>query len=756
VLRSPHKSCTDSRYDVCFSESWLRSGDSNNPKGAIAMYGSSINQPWIEPCVAQAEAVDLLVEDFKLTIGGLCFNGSCKMIEDYPSSGPGVFDTWHIFGDAATSLWTDTPSGFSNVQITDNGSSITVNTGISGSDICLSSSNNGEDYLELASNTSSHTFTGITSSDRPLYVTVTKHNYIPYSAITGGTLGGIGQSVFLFGDVTIVNNSTLTILPGTHVKFEGSSADLKIQSGSKIIAEGTSSNKIYFEGASGGNWGNVLAYGNNNSFKYCVFDGGKYNLYLSNSSGNDISYCEFKNGQQIGLRLYNSDADIKYSYVHHNDGNGVSMGYSSALMLDNTISYNSTSGINCTGYCEPDLVLYYQDGYNIIKNNSFDGVLISYYSDAMLGISTWQHFGKNSVYGNSNYDLKSYSYSDAYAIHNWWGVYPPLSSQFYCDATSTLNRNYPLSSVPGGGSPLDKVSANSPDFDVSEVDENNPEELYQLARYYRYVERDNSAALKTNEEIVEKFPKSLYARKALVQIFHIHEQNNLPGLKSYLESQKEKSLISETSGTINDLSILKHLRDEEYKEAESLCREVIEVMPGTYSEIIALCNLVILYNNQLADADLANEYLNAMKKKYPNDHFTLFAREEMGEKVDWSEAEPYKLAKEGFAELSAKAIPEDFALGSNYPNPFNPSTTIDFSLPKNSKVDLTIYNALGQVVRNDAFNLISAGVHQFVWDGKNDNGGYMSSGLYILHFNAYSLEGDGESFTKSIKLLLVR
>jgi len=130
-------------YSTCFAEAWLRSGTKDSPKGAIGFYGSSIPQPWVEPCVSQAEAVDLLVADGKITVGGLCFNGSCKMIEDHPSTGPGVFDTWHIFGDAATHVWTQTPTQFTNVSIADNGSSITVNTGVSGCDICASSGNNG-------------------------------------------------------------------------------------------------------------------------------------------------------------------------------------------------------------------------------------------------------------------------------------------------------------------------------------------------------------------------------------------------------------------------------------------------------------------------------------------------------------------------------------------------------------------------------------------------------------------------------------
>ncbi len=75
--------------------------------------------------------------------------------------------------------------------------------------------------------------------------------------------------------------------------------------------------------------------------------------------------------------------------------------------------------------------------------------------------------------------------------------------------------------------------------------------------------------------------------------------------------------------------------------------------------------------------------------------------------------------------------PSGYELLQNYPNPFNPSTTIEFRLPARSNVQIKIYDALGRLVRNLVSGEEAAGSHQFVWDGRNDSGLQMPSGVYF-------------------------
>ncbi|MBT3617665.1 MAG: T9SS type A sorting domain-containing protein [Candidatus Marinimicrobia bacterium] len=93
--------------------------------------------------------------------------------------------------------------------------------------------------------------------------------------------------------------------------------------------------------------------------------------------------------------------------------------------------------------------------------------------------------------------------------------------------------------------------------------------------------------------------------------------------------------------------------------------------------------------------------------------------------------------------------PEEYILAQNYPNPFNPNTVINYTLPINREVSVKVYNITGQLVRTLVDNeLISAGSHKVVWNGKNDLGRKVATGAYI-----YTLEWAGMKKAKMMTLL---
>lgn len=94
-------------------------------------------------------------------------------------------------------------------------------------------------------------------------------------------------------------------------------------------------------------------------------------------------------------------------------------------------------------------------------------------------------------------------------------------------------------------------------------------------------------------------------------------------------------------------------------------------------------------------------------------------------------------------------LPREFELGQNFPNPFNPVTTIRYSLPKQADVTFTIYNILGQeVLLSDSYSQPS-GTYTWEWDGRDKNGREQSSGIYFYRLTT------GE-FTDTKKMLLIR
>ena len=90
----------------------------------------------------------------------------------------------------------------------------------------------------------------------------------------------------------------------------------------------------------------------------------------------------------------------------------------------------------------------------------------------------------------------------------------------------------------------------------------------------------------------------------------------------------------------------------------------------------------------------------------------------------------------GVESEEAASVPQPVKLNANYPNPFNPSTTISFNLQEPGMTKLVIYNIMGQEVRYLLNYNMEAGNHNVVWNGKDDKGKAVSSGVYIIRLEA--------------------
>ena len=96
-----------------------------------------------------------------------------------------------------------------------------------------------------------------------------------------------------------------------------------------------------------------------------------------------------------------------------------------------------------------------------------------------------------------------------------------------------------------------------------------------------------------------------------------------------------------------------------------------------------------------------------------------------------------------------EGVPVEFALHENYPNPFNPTTTLRFDLPEVSNLTLTIYNMLGQKVRTFNMQSTPAGYHSVKWNATNDYGDPVGAGVYL-----YQLQT--KDFVKTRKMVLLK
>ncbi len=114
-----------------------------------------------------------------------------------------------------------------------------------------------------------------------------------------------------------------------------------------------------------------------------------------------------------------------------------------------------------------------------------------------------------------------------------------------------------------------------------------------------------------------------------------------------------------------------------------------------------------------------------------------------------SDSAPWNTMGKGLVDDWQTVMPKTTELLGNYPNPFNPSTTISFQLATPSPVILKIYNNLGQEVRTLVNSLFETGNHSISWDGRNNIGKQVLSGVYLYRIQA------GE-FSDMKKLMLIR
>lgn len=100
-------------------------------------------------------------------------------------------------------------------------------------------------------------------------------------------------------------------------------------------------------------------------------------------------------------------------------------------------------------------------------------------------------------------------------------------------------------------------------------------------------------------------------------------------------------------------------------------------------------------------------------------------------------------------ELPEIKILNDFRVNQNFPNPFNPSTTITYSVPENANVLINIYNSNGELIRTLSNEEQTAGNHSILWNGRNDIGSMVASGTYFYQV----ISGE---FAQAKKMILLK
>jgi len=135
-----------------------------------------------------------------------------------------------------------------------------------------------------------------------------------------------------------------------------------------------------------------------------------------------------------------------------------------------------------------------------------------------------------------------------------------------------------------------------------------------------------------------------------------------------------------------------------------------------------------LAGSAVAELTTAGTSLNAVPPPAGTYYWSVLASDKGHNQVWANQTNRLKLTTD--AEAERAVIPSRFDVSANYPNPFNPETAFEIQLPRDSRVRVVIYDLRGQRIRTVTDAEHKAGIHRVVWDGRNDAGRSVPSGVY--------------------------
>ncbi|MGH7491153.1 MAG: FlgD immunoglobulin-like domain containing protein [bacterium] len=596
-------------------------------------------------------------------------------------------------------------------------------------------------------------------------------------------------AVLITGNVTVNNNATLTIAAGTTVAFAGWYG-ITVNSGAKIIADGTPTQTIKFTAntplATRGSWGNFTIYTSGNVFDHCTFEYGAQALRLVNG-GAAISDCNFNtNTQALRLEYSNVTAAnceiinnqvaiflmgqsgnpatvlLNGCHAKDNDRDGITaITYAHGIVKNSHLEANGKShatsfhGVYVIGNSDltfNDPEVFPSSGLNTIRNNEGAGV---YSNNATVSIGLGVGSNKrgdqaifgNGIYGGTFNGKQVYNAAGA-TIYAWWtywgaGNCPPPASFF----SGSVNYANCLTTSPTGFS---KATAGG---DSTTGDD--PQSLLMALKDYLLDQSGPPAGL-----------ESLSEYDALAQYFSMIRGDFQDAFKERSDVERVLSHVYEHNrGTATGSKALQFLIGfkmifVDLQQAETLCeRGLQELAPAAHADVLAtLITLKLRLGRFTEGRKLFDDYAEA----YPEEQVMIEALRDLlsTAEQDYEFGHKRGLGKQEFslpaASAHATAPPARFYLTPNFPNPFNPETEIRFALPAKGQVTLRVYNVLGVEVRKLVDELLESGSHRVIWNGKDDAGQQVVSGVYLYRITYRSEDAPGEPITHTGKMSLLR
>ncbi|HVO75508.1 MAG TPA: T9SS type A sorting domain-containing protein, partial [Ignavibacteriaceae bacterium] len=222
---------------------------------------------------------------------------------------------------------------------------------------------------------------------------------------------------------------------------------------------------------------------------------------------------------------------------------------------------------------------------------------------------------------------------------------------------------------------------------------------------------------------INKYPSSFLSATAITTIFHSFKQlEEYEAMKTFLDGIINDNKLSKFSSLAKRFIIDYYSIRKNYISAVTTADEILNI---TSVDTNLICDVLyqkgLIYSHDMNNTTAAVESFSKIIKNYPDNLLVYFAKNELS-------ILGYNL--EESQEKSQVAEPLKFTM-SNYPNPFNPVTTINYSLPNNEKVVIKVYDILGREIAELVNEVKTAGRYSVKFDGAE-----LSSGIYFYSITA--------------------
>jgi hypothetical protein len=447
---------------------------------------------------------------------------------------------------------------------------------------------------------------------------------------------------------------------------------------------------------------------------------------------------------EYGIVALESDMFLRDVQIHNNGGDGIRARYAPKEIVLRGVSIHSNTGSGIDTRCSfatlYDVHIYENDMYGI---NSLSRHPITISNNSMI-----YNNGMAEVVGMGRafpifMGYKTFGPLDPMPVYPYNTVYdntpnPTGINTFLLMALGDIESSIPISYLQIDTSDEDRFFPALDFFDIEPIN-TEPPFILLIAAITKIMDREFEMAFDSLVVLIEEYPDTDEAANGLMLLPMVMEAmgGDTDDIEDYIATIKQETLRPFRPYIHAQIKIVK----SDYANAISLYEIVINDPPTDLDGL-------------LAELDQAYVHFMAIMSGVKN-----LPAKATHKPMSFSELK--KIEQDIYARISqlsapgeddGESVPEipNFSL-SNYPNPFNPETTIVFSIPSNTStsVKLDIYNIKGQKVKSLIDDIYQTGVYRVVWDSRDEYGRDVASGIYF-----YRLQTD--EYTTTRKMLLLK